>query len=104
MNKKLEINPNSGNSAMDAAQLIIGYEDALFQTLSSDSFYSSLSNYIKKYYEVLKAHTSPATPVVIHTNVYEALTQELEDKITVKTTNRDNKNETPVNHAGVRLL
>ena len=76
-NKLLDFDVNTGNKALDAAESWIKYENAVYDTLGSPEFGEQLKNYISKYYNVLKAHTKPWSPLVVYSQAYKALTKDI---------------------------
>ncbi|MCA6492176.1 MAG: hypothetical protein IM572_05835, partial [Chitinophagaceae bacterium] len=76
-NKKLDFNVDTGNKALDAAESLIKYENAVYDTLGSAEFSEQLKNYVSKYYNVLKAHTKPWSPLVVYSQAYKALTKDI---------------------------
>lgn len=73
-NKQYSAQPNSGDAAMDAADLLISYENYYYNVLSSDDFYSSLQDYIARYYDVYHAHVVPLEPFFNYASSYKTLT------------------------------
>lgn len=73
-NKMFSAEPNSGNPASDAADLLISYENYYYDALSSDTFYADLKDYIAKYYDVYHAHAAPLEPFFNYSAAYKTLT------------------------------
>ena len=78
-NKRLDIDVNTGNKALDAAEYLIKYENAIYDALGSPEFGQQLKNYVSKYYNVLKAHTKPWSPLVVYSQAYKALTKDISE-------------------------
>lgn len=73
-NRKYSAEPASGDSASDAADLLISYESFYYDLLSSDEFYGDLTNYIGNYYEVYYSHAAPLQPFFSYSDTYKTLT------------------------------
>jgi len=95
---------NSNKSdAMNVADMFINYENNLSTVLSSDDFYSNLKSYVSNYYDILKAHTTVASPIYEHTNVYKTLTQDLVDSQSTTTDTRSLKTLGNVIHRQLKV-
>lgn len=62
INGRLQTQTNSENPAKNAANLLINYENALYNALSEDEFYNRLKDYIRRYNEIYLAHSTPLKP------------------------------------------
>lgn len=78
-NRLYSAQPNSGDSANDAADLLISYENYYYDALSSDAFYTDLQNYIAKYYSIWDAHAKPLEPFFNYSAAYKTLTAGLDN-------------------------
>ena len=91
------------SDAMNVADMFINYENNLSTVLSSDDFYSNLKTYVANYYDILKAHTTVASPIYEHTNVYKTLTQDLVDSQSATTDTRSLKTLGNVIHRQLKV-
>lgn len=78
-NRLYSAQPNSGDSANDAADLLISYENYYYDALSSDAFYNDLQNYVGKYYSIWDAHVKPLEPFFNYSAAYKTLTAGLDN-------------------------
>lgn len=77
LNKKLVFRAESRDNARNAADLMILYENVIYDTLSNEAFYDQLHGYIGKYYNVYHGHASLLRPFFEYSNVYKTLTSGL---------------------------
>lgn len=79
LNKELAWRPSSSDKAHNAADVLVMYENAVFNYLGSDQFYSSIRDYVGKYYDVYRGHAALLTPFFQLSNVYKTLTAGLDN-------------------------
>lgn len=78
-NKQYNATPNNNDDAMNAADLLISYENGYYEALASDEFYDSLKMYISKYYDIYLAHVKPLDPFFQYSSAYQTLTAGLDN-------------------------
>lgn len=76
---KLQAPLDSTNPAKNAANVLINYENSLYNALSDDQFYNRLREYIKKYNDVYTSHVTPLKPFQVYSNAFETLTTDLDN-------------------------
>ena len=69
--------PNSGDPANDAADILISYDDQIYNALGSDDFYAGLRDYVSKYYAVYRAHVDELAPFIDYSSSFKVLTNGL---------------------------
>lgn len=104
LNRLHSAQPNSGDAASDAADIIISYDDQVYSALGSDDFYNGLRDYIGKYYAIYRAHVDELAPFIDYSNSFKVLTNGLNNpnalgnanpvaaRVLSKTCNRQLKN------------
>ena len=86
-NKLFNAAPNSSDDAQNAADLLISYENAYYQALSSDEFYDDLKNYISKFSDIYSAHVKPLQPFFAYSKAFKTLTAGLDNPKALGTAN-----------------
>lgn len=79
LNGQLQVGPLGQDKAKNAADVFIKYENAIYDTLGSEQFYSNLRNYVGKYYNIYQGHVEMLQPFFQFSNVYKTLTAGLDN-------------------------
>jgi hypothetical protein len=76
---KVQTPLNNESTAKNAANVLINYENAIYEALSSESFYEKLKGFIKKYNDIYAEHLHPLKPFEVYSNSFETLTTDLKN-------------------------
>ena len=88
LNKLHSAAPNSQDQAKNAADILISYDNYVYQALNSDEFYKNLNGYVSKYYDVYIAHMKPLDPFVDYSAVFKTFTAGLNNPNALGNTNK----------------
>lgn len=78
-NKEYSANPNDSDPALNAANVLISYENGYYEALASDEFYDDLQSYIEKYYWIYHQHATQLEPFFQYSSAYKTLTNGLDN-------------------------